>query len=224
MRHAAGASQFRLSQAPHDLRETLGVLQAAGESTSILILLDGDLLTNCAGAQLIITLYAECGVVSLLDDLSEVNVITALQSGADICCERNASPALLSSVFYSLLRRLPGARRMVPAPRPAVVDKTWHLAQQAWVLESLEGSAIALTTAERAFLQCLTAQAEMRATHEELIRAIEPGEVLPTRMAQGRLGVLVSRLRRKLDQQYGLELPVKSLHKWGYMFTGELRS
>lgn len=204
------------------MQQTLQAVFKA-EHPAVLVLLDGDLRGNCADAQLINTLYPECGVVSLLDDLGEEALINALQSGADTCCGRYASVNLLASILFSLLRRRGGAA-YVPKASASQSD-AWQLARQAWVLQGPENCALSLTTAERAFLMRLTQQPGMRATHEELMQAIDPeSDAITMRAAQARLGVLVSRLRRKLRQKYDLELPVKSLHKWGYMFTGDMRS
>ncbi|MCL7660209.1 helix-turn-helix domain-containing protein, partial [Klebsiella pneumoniae] len=85
-------------------------------------------------------------------------------------------------------------------------------------LEGPQSCSLPLTTAERAFLLYLTKQPEMRASYADLIRSVDPQSCdLPVRVSQARLGVLVSRLRRKLQNRHGLELPVKALHKWGYM-------
>lgn len=206
------------------LREALQAQHAAVREVSAgLVLLDGDLRTNCDNAQLVTTLYPACGVIALLDDMHEDSLIMALQSGADACCLRHASVALLSSVLYSLLRRRKGVGPMVGAPAQAA--EPWYLVQQAWMLEGPQGCALPLTTAERAFLLHLTKQPDMRASYADLMRSVDPQSLdIPVRVSQARLGVLVSRLRRKLQQRHGLELPVKALHRWGYMFTGEMPS
>lgn len=213
----------RVCIGPAALREALRALHATRDASAVLVLLDNDLRGNCESAQLVTTLYPECVVISLLDDLNEESLITALQSGADACCLRQASVALLSSILYSLLRR----RRSVE-PAFGVQEQPqepWYLTQQAWVLEGPQGCSLPLTTAERAFLLYLTKQPEMRASYADLIHSVDPqSEELPVRVSQARLGVLVSRLRRKLQNRHGLELPVKALHKWGYMFTGETAS
>ena len=67
---------------------------------------------------------------------------------------------------------------------------------------------------------CLVQQADKTASHSQLLRALGH-TVADTRAARSTLGVLVSRLRRKVDAQ-GASLPVQSLHNRGYMFTDDI--
>jgi len=207
---------------PVALQKKLQNLHAERDLNGVLVVLDNRLRGNCAQAQLVSTLYPGCKVVSLLDDLGEDALIASLQSGADFCCAKDASAALLASVLYSLLRRKNDVPPDAPPPEPA--RTFWRLTQQGSVLEGPHGCTLALTTAERGFLLCLTREPGMRAAYETFGEHIDPQSAGTSPKAlQGKMGVLVSRLRRKLQQQHGLELPVKSVHKWGYMFTGELR-
>ncbi len=216
-----GASGFetRVCVGATALRRALQETRA--EEVAVVVVLDGDASSNNTKAQLVATLYPECRVVCLLDDSSDARSITALQSGADVCYPSDVSSDMLSSALYSLLRRWRVASR--PASPPVtLVSAFWQLTQQAWVLEGPKNCVLPLTTSERAFLLHLMQQPDLRASYEALMRAVHPASTVSMRVAQARLGVMVSRLRQKLQHKHGLELPVKSLHKWGYMFTGEI--
>src|SRR5690606_28199266 len=102
----------------------------------------------------------------------------------------------------------------------AGASAVWSLPEQAWILASPEGKRIALTTGERAFLMALLAAPNQRAAHADLISAVNEAYKQESVSAlQSRLSVLVSRLRRKCAE-HGAGLPLKSVHNWGYMFTG----
>ena len=82
------------------------------------------------------------------------------------------------------------------------------------------GVRIPLTTAEREFINRLFATPAKRIGRADLMSASEEGAP-DTASASRYIDVMVSRLRRKA-QQAGVDLPVRSIHRWGYMFTGEL--
>jgi len=96
----------------------------------------------------------------------------------------------------------------------------WRLSDRGWTLVDPNGVQIPLTTAEREFIHRLFATPAKRIGRAELMSASEDGA--PDAASASRyIDVLVSRLRRKA-QQVGVDLPVRSIHRWGYMFTGEI--
>ena len=158
------------------------------------------------------------GIVATVCSGQDTEAIRLLQSGADNYFRHNTSSELLTAMLLRLMSRS-GASTPELASHFAAQEKAWALQEQGWKLISPEGTAIQLTTTERAFLKVLLGNPEHRATHGQLIEAVTQGpEVVPPHIHARRLGVLVSRLRRKCGQS-GLALPVKSLHNWGYMFT-----
>jgi len=197
--------------------------QDTGPAPAALVLLDASLNQNCAAARLLRMRHPAVGIVSLLDEQDEAALVAVLQCGTDIWCPRGASAGLLAATLFSLLRR-----GMPPVPEHApeeVSGENWALRGQAWVLESPSGGQVALTTSERAFVLVLAAQPGLRASHADLLAAIDgcgQADSPDRHTGQARLGVLVSRLRRKFKAQHGIDLPIKSLHKWGYMFAGGL--
>lgn len=110
------------------------------------------------------------------------------------------------------------------AHMPMVVadDHGWSLHDGGSVLMAPAGGRIPLTTGERAFMATLLEADGLRAPHRELIDAVNACYAAAApRTHQARLGVLISRLRRKV-KRYGYDMPLKSVHNWGYMFTGRV--
>jgi DNA-binding response OmpR family regulator len=101
--------------------------------------------------------------------------------------------------------------------RPA---PSWRLCEGGWTLISPLGQRLALTTLERKFMLALFAAPSHSLARAEL-SALAPsrGEAgeHPASSPRG-VDVMVSRLRRKA-QAMGMPLPLRSVRRWGYMFT-----
>ncbi len=153
----------------------------------------------------------------------------------------------LTSTVHALLNCLPGATPEVPAPEsvPAgvaarllhdTVDAVaaaipqppqvepggdqWRLRDGGWTLVSPRGQRLVLTTLERKFMLALFGAASHSLARAELSALApsngESGEH-PASSPRG-VDVMVSRLRRKA-QATGMPLPLRSVRRWGYMFT-----
>ncbi len=185
-----------------------------------LMLLTGDAEANCTAANYVRTLYPDLGIVAVSEDNHDKSLIRLLQSGVDNICSRQASGALVAATLFRVLARMGQAGHTQPAPQ-VTSGEFWVLSDQDWVLTSPEGHRIPLTTGERAFIVTLLNAPDLRASHNELIAAINQAyDAAPdSDRRQSRLSVLVSRLRTKFDR-YNTELPLKSVHRWGYMFSG----
>lgn len=186
------------------------------------IVLAGTLLENCSTTTYLRTLHPSMGIVAMVDPGQDADIIRLLQSGVDNYFAHNASNELLAAILFRLLAR--------PDVGPAYAEpvssgaSSWSLQDQAWKLVSPEGIAITLTTGERAFLVVLFRAPDRRATHRQLADAVNHDYALAaSHEPQGRLGVLVSRMRQKCSG-LGAPLPLKSLHNWGYMFTGPVQA
>lgn len=92
----------------------------------------------------------------------------------------------------------------------------WRLADGGWRLISPSGVGINLTSSERFFLEHFVGQVDKCLSREELLEK-------NTALTQNSRAIdsLISRLRRKVMQK-NLHLPIKSVHGWGYSFTGLL--
>lgn len=202
-----------------------------GGTRSMVALLGACTEYNCAAASYLRVMHPELGIVALAENQKDSDVIRLLQSGADNICPPNTSDALLAAMLFRALERtrmLKGATKIVQLG--SKVENTtevlgyWVLSEQNWVITSPIGCRITLTTGERAFLTTLLAAPDMRASHADLIQAVSSAYSLGNHANKphSRLSVLVSRLRNKCQQQYGTDLPLKSVHRWGYMFSGQL--
>lgn len=194
----------------------------------VMVVLAGSHDENCSAAASLRALHSGAGIVSMVEPDSETAVIQAMQVGADNCCPHTGSTRLLASMLLRLFYRAGKAQAASPQPLANPQPDTlaypqpdiWSMQEQAWVLVSPRGVRIRLTTGERAFLTTLLAAPELRATHKQLIDAVNSSYAQAVPLTQpGRLGVLVSRLRRKFTD-HGIDIPLKSVHNWGYMFTG----
>lgn len=186
-----------------------------------LVLLAGSHAENCVAATYLRTLHPYVGIIVILQGTAEEPLLQALQAGADTYCFRGSSAALLSALILRLQWRL-NQRWSQPVVHDEPKAGVWSLQEQAWSLVTPTGTRVPLTTGERAFLSFLLSAPNQRATHGQLIEAVNASYALKDPSAQpGRLGVLVSRMRRKLTV-HGAVLPLKSMHNWGYMFTGPL--
>lgn len=185
--------------------------------------LGGALSDICAAAVRLRMLCPQVGIL-MQADYSDAAMLQALHSGGDQLCPRDASFELLAASLQSLQRRL----MQVPTLPELRLRADWILTQEGWALVAPNGQSFALTTTERSFICCLLHHPDRRASHHELLSAIAgtQGEIddPPSALLVNRLGVLVSRMRRKFNQGDAV-LPVRSVHNWGYMFAAncELR-
>jgi len=185
--------------------------------------LAGQLKQSIDAARYLRAVCPGTGIVVLMHGRSDAGCIQALDTGADAYCPAGASSALLAAVVFSLLRRLTPASGLA-SPASVDPDRGWALHEGGSVLTGPGGARISLTTGERAFMKTLLYAREARASHRQLIDAVNAcyANAAP-RTHQARLGVLVSRLRRKFAS-HGYDMPLKSVHNWGYMFTGTIAS
>ncbi len=208
--------------APVHCATTQSLHEAAGkvEHKPGLVLLDGPLAQLCAAVRYLRVRHPALSSVALLPVLTQQSMLAAFRSGADNCAPADASIDLVVMILLSLLRRMP-----LPEPELSSIPQgqPWTLCDQAWVLRGPTGKVVPLTTSERAFMLALMRSPDFRASHADLAAAIEADNRSgATAQPQARLGVLVSRMRRKVASSQELALPLKSLHSWGYMFTGTM--
>lgn len=186
---------------------------------------------NTAAASYLRAMHPELGVVALAESVSDSDAIRLLQSGVDAISSPSPSGALLAAVLFRILERtgmLPGLLKPVSSMKAAqhaimTPARGWFLSEQDWTLNSPDGSCIPLTTGERAFMSALLAAPNLRASHADLLLAVNRAYSVSNAADQrhSRLSVLVSRLRNKCEL-HTTDLPLKSVHRWGYMFSGQL--
>ena len=179
--------------------------------------LGGALAEICSAAVRLRMLCPQIGIL-MQSEVSDSAMLQALHSGGDQFCPKDASLELLAASLHSLRRRL----MQVPIIPDPGLSNDWVLDQEGWTLISPLGISFGLTSTERAFIVCLLKDEDRRASHYELMKAVaSKRDVIanpPGAQHVNRLGVLVSRMRRKFSQG-GTSLPIRSIHNWGYMFA-----
>src|SRR5262249_34535189 len=111
--------------------------------------------------------HAGIGVV-VLSNRGDVGArVRSFESGADAHLAKPVDPPALPAALRARPRRLAGARR-TPA---ANGSGAWLLRQDGWILEDPHGSAMPLTTAERAFVRCLIASRGAPASRDALLES-----------------------------------------------------
>lgn len=165
---------------------------------------------------------AQLPILVELPDLDETKIAQALYCGADQYCLSNTSPDLWVATVSSLLRRVSASLSSVPLATPQIVtlqtEDHWKLLDEGWLLEAPTGQQIILTSTERQLMRTLLQQPDRRASHQQLLGAISNGDESEDQaIAHNRLGVVISRLKRK-GQAANMIIPIRSVYKWGYMF------
>lgn len=165
---------------------------------------DGD------GLEIARTLRAQgsCGIVIVtarggLDDKLE-----GYQVGADHYLVKPVDMREVVVVLRAVHARL-------PTPEAA-----WELDPLGWKLKAPNGRETRLTRSELALLAPLARQQGQAVAREVLAEALgqRPDDYDPRRME-----VLVRRLRKKVNEETGLTVPIDTVHGIGYAFTGKVQ-
>jgi DNA-binding response OmpR family regulator len=188
------------------------------EEIMAIFLLSGSVIEICSLAMSLRAHQLQHAIVALMDTNSDMALTQVLQSGVDNYCDESSQIGLLAAILLRLQARF---YRRTFLEQSEDVTPRWRLAEQDWVLVSPEGIRIRLTTNERCFMKILLGSPDLRVTHEQLTMAMGAHRSIESTQAlrPGKLGVMISRLRMKFNE-HGLVCPLKSLHNWGYMFTG----
>lgn len=135
--------------------------------------------------------------------------IEGIQCGADIYLVKPISLEELASLLYNLWRRLKGN-----------AEPAWTLQPLAWNLLSPMGRTVKLTHSELNILQRLASQPGLAIARQELVTALGQD---PDSYDYRRMEILVRRLRNKVRDSIGMDLPLETVHRLGYAFTSPLR-
>ncbi|WP_066639509.1 helix-turn-helix domain-containing protein [Bordetella sp. H567] len=122
------------------------------------------------------------------------------------------------------IARVPSASPGLSRPIAAEpVSWAWRLREGGWTLLSPQGQRLGLTTLERLFMLALFNAPNHSLARSELgALAAGRGESADKVATSPRgVDVMVSRLRRKAHAM-GMPLPLRSVRRWGYMFTEEV--
>lgn len=187
----------------------------------LVVILDAQDPKGAEAISVLRSLHVNLGIVAITRPGDEASMIQLLHRGADMYCPHTASSELLLAIVLRLLWRVRTTAQTLPVTvmRAHPADESiWQLVDRDWALCCPDGQSIALTTGERAFLSTLLNAPFQQAPHTLLIEAVNASyNIDDPRTDPTRLGVMVSRLRRKFHR-VGTPLPLKSIHGWGYMF------
>lgn len=217
--HALASRGYTIT--PHTtltaLMQHINTVQAAANN-GIVVIIDGRDADSATAVSILRSLPIDVGIVALVDRDDDATMLLLLQIGVDVCSFVCAPPDVSIATVSRLLWRLGRRKSKAVAPK-SKTPGSWTLIKQGWVMRTPAGHSITLTTGERAFLMTLLNAPLKKATHEELICAVNASyNDLTAGAYQSRLGVMISRMRRKF-MKAGDPLPLKSVHNWGYMFV-----
>lgn len=168
----------------------------------------------------------DLGVVMVTSRAALDDRVRGLRMGADAYLVKPVDLQELVATLKSVCRRLTRAGTAVDtaaktnrARRPVVGPPAgWSLGRLGWELTGPDGRAIALTAAEHDFLVRLAATPGRPVPRADLLGRCNDKDDGDLR----RLDAVVRRLRRKVESDIGLPLPVRSVHGVGYAVTDTL--
>jgi two-component system, OmpR family, response regulator len=151
-------------------------------------------------------------IILLSPELSVEQRILALTHGADHVLDVLIDERELAAILRNAVR--PHALGLVQ-PRAGEESNRWLLEPDRWILIAPNAREIRMTHSEYAVLELLIGEAGIVQPRAAL-RAVVDGDASRERV----LDVLISRLRRKVWDVAGIELPVRSARSAGYVFAG----
>jgi DNA-binding response OmpR family regulator len=161
------------------------------------------------------------GIVMLMayDDLEEK--ILGLKAGADACLLKSTPFREFEAVIRSLLRRLKQERTDRAQAKAHRTRPLWELAPLDWMLTAPNGRTVPLSNAELRLIGALFTHPDKSVSREELAMALgKKGGGYD----DNAISAIITRLRRKVKQEAGEPLPIRSARGLGYVFTAPFSS
>lgn len=190
-----------------ELRETL----ADGKTPDVIILDVG--LPDGNGFELAAQIREthRCGIIMLTALGDSDDRIRGFESGADIYLVKHSTLREIEAAIRSLLRRIGGQSGAVIGE-----EDQWVLDSTNWILTAPNQHSLKLTATEFAFMNVLCARGGEICPRENLVAIVaRPGSNFDNRQ----LDVIVSRLRRRIEDRIRLSAPIKVVYGVGYTFT-----
>lgn len=167
--------------------------------------------------------FPRVGILVLSTDDSDVAMrIDSYKDGVDMFLPKSIAPEELNAIVQRLIQRLVsqvnmGIRTLL-TPSTSYNNKKsiWKFQKQRWLLTAPNGSKMTLSAREQEFLLMLI-NAKGKIVSKKDVTEQLFGE--SNTHTNGRLDVLLTRLRKKTQQELGEPLPVKTVHAVGYAFT-----
>jgi DNA-binding response OmpR family regulator len=153
--------------------------------------------------------FPDIGIVMLTGRGETPDRVRGLSQGADAYLSKPVEIELLAATLHTLARRV---HRLQAAP----AARDWRLDSNGWCLLSPAGNSIALTRSERRLLQPLLAAAGEVVARETLIAALTENV---HDFDPHRIDSMIHRLRRKVADARGAQLPLLAVHGEGYVFN-----
>lgn len=174
------------------------------------------------------------GIIMLTARDGTEDRIQGFRRGADLYFTKPADGRELVAAITTLALRLRAmehpapavtegdAARSAPSPRDQGGDDAtaWRLDQQLWALTAPTGLSVHLTAQEMRLLSRFLSAPDGVATRSALLGAIGKN---PIETEDRSLDAAIRRLRRKVEQTIGQDLPLKTVPTKGYQFTAPLR-
>ena len=155
------------------------------------------------------------GIVVLTGRREAADQIKGLSEAADAWLVKPVEIEVLAATLRSLARRM----HMAP-PRNEAGPRRWRLSSESWRLHAPDDRGVLLNFSERRLLARLFETPGQLVTHEELVgvlvNAVEDIDL-------HRLEMLIYRLRRKIVDELGRSLPLRSVRSRGYVLLDEER-
>lgn len=146
------------------------------------------------------------GVIILTARDGIENRLEGYASGADHYVSKTMDMRELVAIIQALAARL---------PRRKTIEK-WTLDTVSWHLMAPNGQTVRLTRSEMALVRRLLTEPGEPVSRESLVRAL--GQA-PERYDQRRMDTLMRRLRGKISRELGADLPIDTVHGFGYAFV-----
>ena len=158
-----------------------------------------------------------CGIVMLTMRSAADDRVEGLESGADAYLVKHASLREIEATLRSVQRRLESTKPVAAEP----AADTWLFQPVLWQLLTPTGAVVKLTGSEVAFLTALIERAGKPCPRDEIVRMLARPSL---RIEDRSIDALVRRLRRKIAEISGGDVPIKMVYGVGYSFAAPVRS
>lgn len=153
------------------------------------------------------------GIIVVTGRSSIEEKVSGFQNGADYYLTKPAALPELDYTIRAMKRRLSIER---------ITQKQWVLDDQSWELlspQTMQGRAkIKLSAQDYSVLYTLITECGLPVSRRQLVDALGKDFM---EYDQRRMDTQIRRLRKKVKEKLGVELPVKTVHSVGYIFTAD---
>ncbi len=161
----------------------------------------------------------DMGIIILTARTGIDNKIQGFSSGADYYFSKPVDSRELIASINNLMCRLSFADQKEDDP---IQDNSWRLSSNGWLLISPDGIQIRLTAKESEFI-CLLQKCEKDGAQKEDILQ-ELGYLSEEPYGSRALGVMITRLRKKIKDKAGENLLITTVHGFGFLLGEKLLS